>query len=213
MEGLADRVADVRARIAAAAGRPVALVAVTKGMGPAAVTAARQAGLDDLGENYGQELLRKAPAAPSGTRWHFLGAVQRRKVRDLAPVVALWQSVDSLPGGLAIARHAPGARVLVQVNLTGDPRRRGCGFAEAPALVDELRHAGLDVAGLMGVGPPDDPRPGFRHLALLGRRLGLAELSMGMSGDYEAAVAEGSTMVRLGTALFGPRSAPADLRR
>ena len=206
---LADRVAGVRERIdAAAGGRHVTLVGVTKGFGRDTVAAARAAGLDDLGESYAQELATKADAIGDGGRWHFLGAVQRRKVRDLAPVVALWQSVDRLDAGREIARHAPGASVLVQVNVTGLGNRNGCSWDDAPALVADLRRLGLDVRGLMAVGGRDDPRGQFRRLAALAGELGLSELSMGMSGDLEVAVEEGSTMVRVGQALFGPRPVP-----
>ena len=215
---LEERVAGVRRRIAAAAGpRPVTLVAVTKGFGASTVAAARAAGLHDLGESYAQELVVKAEAgagaqagpaasAPSGVRWHFLGALQRRKVRRLAPLVHLWQSVDRGAAGAEIALHAPGARVLVQVNVSGLASRHGCSWDAAPALVAELRSLGLDVRGLMAVaGRGDDPRPQFRRLAALGDELGLEELSMGMSGDLEVALQEGSTMVRVGRDLFGPR--------
>lgn len=215
---LEERVAGVRRRIAAAAGpRPVTLVAVTKGFGPSTVAAARAAGLHDLGESYAQELVAKAeaeagpalsatPPAPA-VRWHFLGALQRRKVRLLAPLVHLWQSVDRTAAGAEIARHAPGARVLVQVNVSGLASRNGCSWEAAPGLVGELRSLGLDVRGLMAVaGPADDPRPQFRRLAALSAELGLAELSMGMSGDLEVALQEGSTMVRVGHDLFGPRT-------
>lgn len=212
--GVAERVAEARRRVAAAgAGRPVVVVAVTKGFGNEHVDAVRAAGVDDLGESYAQELVAKAAGAGPGVRWHFVGAVQRRKVRALAPLVHLWHSVDRLPLGVEIARHAPGARVLVQVNVTGDPQRNGCRWEDAPALVDELRHLGLDVRGLMCLADRSDPRPSFRRLASLARDLGLDELSMGMSGDFEAAVEEGSTIVRLGAALFGPRPGRDDLRR
>ena len=208
--GLDERVADVRRRVAAAGGgRPVTVVAVTKGFGRDTVAAARAAGLDDLGENYAQELLAKADAAGTGGRWHFLGAVQRRKVRPLAALVHLWQSVDRLAAGAEIARHAPGASVLVQVNVSGQPGRNGCSWDEAPALVGDLRGLGLEVRGLMAVAGRDDPRPQFRRLADLGGRLELEELSMGMSADLEVAVEEGSTMVRVGSDLFGPRPVPA----
>jgi len=203
---LAERVADVRGRVVAAAGgRTVTLVAVTKGLGGDTVAAARAAGLDDLGESYAQELVAKADAIGEGGRWHFLGAVQRRKVRVLAPVVHLWQSVDRVAAGREIACHAPGAAVLVQVNVTGLEGRNGCTWEEAPVLVDDLRGLGLDVRGLMAVAGRDDPRPQFRRLAALGRRLELDELSMGMSGDLDVALEEGSTMVRIGEAIFGPR--------
>jgi hypothetical protein len=205
---LAQRVEDVRRRVAASsAGRPVTLVGVTKGFGPETVSAARAAGLDDLGESYGQELVAKAHAIGEGGRWHFLGAVQRRKVRTLAPLVQLWQSVDRAAAGQEIARHAPGAAVLVQVNVTGDPRRNGCAWASTPALVAELRAMNLEVRGLMAVASRDDPRPQFRRLAALAVVLELQELSMGMSEDLEVALEEGSTMVRVGRDLFGSRPA------
>ncbi|MGH9177264.1 MAG: alanine racemase, partial [Acidimicrobiales bacterium] len=175
--------------------------------GPGTVAAARAAGLDDLGENYAQELVAKAPAAGPGARWHYLGAVQRRKVRDLAPLVHLWHTVDRVAAGREIARHAPGAAVLVQVNVTGAAGRAGCSWEDAAGLVDGLRALGLDVRGLMAVAGRDDPRPQFRRLASLARQLGLPELSMGMSDDLEVAVQEGSTMVRIGRDLFGPRPA------
>lgn len=206
---VAERVADVRRRVdAAGPAGPVTLVGVTKGFGADAVAAARAAGLDDLGESYAQELAAKAGAIGAGGRWHFLGAVQRRKVRPLASLVHLWQSVDRLAAGREIARHAPGASVLVQVNVTGIAGRNGCGWDEAPALVDDLRGLGLDVRGLMAVAGRSDPRPQFRRLAALARALEVDELSMGMSGDLEVAVAEGSTMVRVGRDLFGPRPVP-----
>jgi pyridoxal phosphate enzyme (YggS family) len=215
MDPVADRLAEVRRRIEGAGGDPkrVRIVAVTKGFGPDAVEAAVAAGLFDLGENYAQELAAKAPGAPAKVRWHFLGRVQRNKVKALAPRVSCWQSVDRVPLGEALAARAPGAAVLVQVNVTGQANRTGCSWEEAPTLVGALRGAGLDVRGLMAVGPHDQPGPAFRRLAALAADLGLDELSMGMSGDLEEAVAAGSTMVRVGSALFGPRPRAGDLRR
>ncbi len=212
---LQDRVEQVRARIASAGRRPddVAIVAVTKGFGPDAVEAATAAGLHDCGENYAQELLAKAAASDSAVRWHFMGPVQRNKVAGLAGHVALWQGIDRAAAAGEIARRAPGARVLVQVNLSGDPARPGCGWGEAPALVEAASDLGLEVEGLMGVAGREGARAQFRRLAALATRLGLAEVSMGMSGDFEVAVQEGSTMVRIGTALFGARPGAAQVRR
>ena len=210
-EQVAERLQSVRARIAAGGGDPaqVRVVAVTKWFDADAVEAAVAAGLDDVGENYGQELLAKAAVLTKPPRcWHYLGAVQRRKVRDLAPVVGCWQTLSRAVEGEAIARHAPGAAVLVEVDVAGVPGRPGVSWDEAPALVERLRALGLAVQGLMAVGPPGDPeaaRPAFRRLAALGRDLGLSETSMGMTDDLEVAVAEGATMVRVGRALFGPR--------
>ncbi|MEA2827080.1 MAG: dependent protein [Actinomycetota bacterium] len=223
---VALRLSEVRRRIAFAGGgdRPIRIVAVTKGFGPDAVRAARAAGLHDVAENYADELVAKqaadadadaADAAPP-SRWHFIGRVQRNKVRRLAPLVHLWQTVDRPAAGQEIARRAPGARVLVQLNVTGQAGRNGCAPADAPALVDELRAMALDVVGLMAVGPagpPEDARAAYRDLAAMADRLDLPERSMGMTDDLEVAVQEGTTMVRVGRALFGARSVPTDLRR
>jgi PLP dependent protein len=209
------RVAEVRERIAAAARRAgrepaaVTLVAATKTVAVERVQAVVDAGVTDLGENRAQELLAKTTfvaAAPLAVRWHFLGQLQRNKVRALAPWVGCWQSVDRAELGAEIARRAPGARVLVEVNLGEEPQKGGCLPGDLDALVDTLRADGLAVDGLMAVPPHDgDPRPWFAALRERAAALGLAELSMGMSEDFEAAVEEGATMVRVGRALFGPR--------
>jgi pyridoxal phosphate enzyme (YggS family) len=220
----ASRVAEVRAAVTAvhrrirdAGGDPdaVQLIAVTKGFGPEAVALARAAGLVDLGENYAQELVAKAgspeatdPALGPLPRWHAIGRLQRNKIRILVPHVALWQSIDRIELAAEVANRAPGAGVLVQVNVSGEDQKGGCAPAEAGALVTRAREAGLEVRGLMAVGPAGDPegaRAGFARLGRLADEFALAVRSMGMSGDLEAAITEGATMVRLGTSLFGPR--------
>src|SRR5262249_44733141 len=139
----------------------------------------------------------------------FIGQLQRNKVRTIAPFVHLWQSVDRLSLGEEIARRAPGAAVLIQVNAEGDPTKGGCSLALAPGVVDGCRDLGLEVRGVMAVGPtkggPDAAKPAFEAVRDLADRLGLAERSMGMTADLEVAVRAGSTMVRVGSALFGPR--------
>lgn len=190
----------------------VAVVAVTKGHGVETVRAVLGAGMADVGENYAGDLLSKAAEVPEA-RWHFLGTVQRRKVRDLAPVVRLWQGVARVEEGEAIARHAPGAAVLVQVNVSGLPQRNGCGWDELPAVVAGLRAMPLDVRGVMCVATTGREREQFRRLAAAADDLALPERSMGMSADWAVAVEEGATMVRLGTALFGPRPDPVQVRR
>jgi uncharacterized pyridoxal phosphate-containing UPF0001 family protein len=211
----------LRRRIAEAGGDParVAVVAVTKGFSVEVARAALEVGLVDLGENYAQELLAKAEVArswPEQPRWHFVGAIQRNKVRALAPFVWLWHSVARVAEGEQIARWAPGARVLVQVDLVGRPGRNGCAPDDAPGLVVALGELGLDVRGLMTLGPEgpaEAARPAFRRLAAMARELGVAELSMGMTGDLEVAVEEGATLVRVGEGLFGPRPARPGLRQ
>ena len=207
---LERRLAALRRRIEAAGGDPerVTVVGVTKGFDATAVTLARGAGLHDLGESYAQEMVVKAPAAPD-VRWHWVGRLQRNKVRQVAPDVHLWHSVDRVALGAEIARRAPGAAVLAQVNTSGEASKGGCDPAATPALVADLRAEGLDVRGLMTVAlrGPEGAAACFRTLRSLADDLGLPERSMGMSDDLEAAVAEGATIVRVGTALFGARPA------
>jgi pyridoxal phosphate enzyme (YggS family) len=218
-DAVAARAADVRARIGAAGGGPdVGLLAVTKGFGPDAVVAARSAGLVAVGENYAQELVDKAGALGGGPQpeWHFIGRLQRNKVRRLAPLVALWQSVDRPELAAEIARRCPGAAVLVQLNLSGEAQKGGCPPEAVPALVEQAVELGLDVRGLMGVaraGPVEASRPGFRRLVALADDLDLPVRSIGMSADLEVAVEEGSTMVRVGRDLFGPRPSAAGPQR
>lgn len=202
--------AEVRRRIASAGDVDrVRVLAVTKGFGADAVDAALAAGLTEIGESYAQELVAKRPeVSGSGATWHFIGRLQTNKVRQLAGVVDVWQSVDRATLGDELAKRVPGARVLLQVNVSDEPQKGGCGPHEAPALVNRFRKQGLEVAGLMCVGASggaEAARPGFRLLNRLADDLGVAERSMGMSGDLEVAVEEGSTMVRVGTALFGER--------
>jgi uncharacterized pyridoxal phosphate-containing UPF0001 family protein len=146
--------------------------------------------------------------APLPVRWHFLGAIQRNKVARLAPIVGLWQSVARMEEGTRIARFAPGAAVLVEVDTTGRPGRNGCPPDAARALVPRLRDAGLDVRGLMTVAAPgpEAATSAFGTVRSLADELGLEERSMGMTDDLEAAVRAGTTMVRIGRALFGERS-------
>jgi uncharacterized pyridoxal phosphate-containing UPF0001 family protein len=135
--------------------------------------------------------------------------VQRRKVRLLAPHVGWWQAVARISEGEEIAVRARGSTVLVQVNGSQIPGRRGVAPSQVPAVVEKLQALDLDVRGLMAVGTPgdaEDTRAQFRQLATIGSRIGLPELSMGMTDDLEIAVQEGSTMVRIGRGLFGKRT-------
>jgi pyridoxal phosphate enzyme (YggS family) len=210
-DDVARRLLAVRQRIERAGGDPlrVRVIGVTKGFGPEAVSAARQAGLTDLGENYAAELVEKAAADSDDAEvvWHFLGTVQRNKVAQLASLVGLWESVARAAEGERIARFAPGARVLVQIETTGLAGRNGCSPAAAGELVARLGDLGLDVRGLMTVAAPGAgaAKEAFATLGRLADHLGLEERSMGMSDDLEAAVAAGTTMVRIGRALFGDR--------
>jgi len=197
----------------------VLLVAVSKTMPVELVRAAAAAGQRDFGENYAQELRDKAAAVP-GVRWHFLGKLQRGTVRHVADLADVVHSAE--PGEavelLAHRAESHGRTVdaLAQVDFTG--RRQGADPAELEAFLERLHGlAGILPVGLMTLPPWTDDaeasRPYFARLRDLRDRFrerwpGLTELSMGMSGDYEVAVAEGATMIRLGTALFGERPAP-----
>jgi pyridoxal phosphate enzyme (YggS family) len=221
---IADALDDVRERIAVAArasGREpddVTLVVVTKEVALDAIRAVLDAGATDLGENRAQELVPKAEAiardANVAPRWHFIGRLQRNKVRAAAPHVALWQSIDREHLAREVAQRAPGAAVLVQVNVTGEPQKGGCEPRAVDALVDVCRVLGCRVEGLMTVPPATgDPQPVFARLRQMTDDLGLSVCSMGMSGDFEIAIAEGATMVRVGSAIFGPRPGSAGVRR
>ena len=218
-EVLRENLRSVRERIAAVAADPsrVKLVAVTKGFGLSAVRRLLEIGVADLGENYAEELYGKARSLGGGgrtaesPRWHYIGTIQRRSVVEIAPLVSVWHTVARGVEGREIVKRvgdAPLPRVMVQVEATGLPGRNGCARDEVPDLVAELREMGLVVEGLTALGPPgtaEDARSVFRQVAKIADRLGLGELSMGMSDDLEVAVEEGSTMVRVGRALLGDR--------
>jgi pyridoxal phosphate enzyme (YggS family) len=188
----------------------VEVVAVTKGFDDWAIVAAVAAGCRVIGENYAQELLSKrAVVERLGPLVQFIGRLQRNKVRQLVDLVDVWASLDRASVVDEVAKRAPGARVLIQVDTTGDPAKGGCRIEDTVALVERAATSGLVVEGLMTVGPTGEPpeaaRSGFRRVRRLVDELGLTVCSMGMTGDLAVAVEEGSTQVRVGTALFGPR--------
>ena len=207
-----DNLKSVRERIERAGRNPdeIAIVAVTKGYGPAVCQAGLDAGLKILGENRVQEALGKMDAV-KGAEWHLIGHLQTNKARAAAGRFALIHSVDSRHLADALARINVEQKVLVEVNVAREPRKTGVDPAGAQELLDAVAEM-LDLRGLMAMGPAEgDPRPAFDELRTIRdeaqQRLGkpLPILSMGMSGDFEVAVKAGSTMVRLGTVLFGPR--------
>jgi len=210
-ETVAQRLAAIDARIRERTDRPVTVIAVTKAFGVDAVRAAVAAGCRDIGENYAQELIDKMREYGEHDRptVHFIGRLQSNKVKMLAPVVDVWQSVDRASLVDEIARRAPGARIFVQVNATGEADKGGCDPGLVPELVETARTRGLRVDGLMVVGPTDGDRQrttaAFATAAALARDVGVHELSMGMSDDLDLALDAGSTMVRIGSAIFGGR--------
>jgi pyridoxal phosphate enzyme (YggS family) len=207
--GIAERLSALRAGIPAG----VTLVAVSKTQPAAAVREAYAAGQRDFGENYAQEWREKADALAdlSDLRWHFIGGLQTNKVKYLAGRVAAIHTVDRVELAREISKRfaakGAAARVYLEVNVGGEASKSGCSPDGAPALAEAVRALpAVELVGLMTIPPADeDPRPHFRALRALRDRLGVAGLSMGMSADWRIAIEEGSTCVRIGTAIFGAR--------
>jgi pyridoxal phosphate enzyme (YggS family) len=212
-DAVALAVASVRERIRRVVNeRTVELIAVTKGFGVDAIHAAVAAGCSSIGENYAQELRDKVADLAPGTRLptvHFIGQLQSNKVKMIAPMVDVWQSVDRASLAEEIARRSPGATVFVQVNSTAEETKGGCAPATTQTLVEHCRLLELQVLGLMTVGPTVADAAKSRAAFSLVRRLaddvGLAGCSMGMTDDLEIALEQGATHVRVGSALFGER--------
>jgi hypothetical protein len=210
---LASRFGLLNDRLRELSGGRTTMLPVTKAFGADAVRAVLATGRTEIGENYAQELLGKhleleTEGTVPSARWHMIGGVQRNKVRHLAGIVSLWQTVDRADLVDELVRRAPGARILVQVDPAGTPGKGGCPSADVESLVSRAVDGGLKVAGLMTVGVIGDAEAtgaAFRVVARLADDLRLAERSMGMSGDLELAIEHGSTMVRIGRALFGDR--------
>jgi pyridoxal phosphate enzyme (YggS family) len=200
-------------RVVAAEGRPagaVTILGVTKTHPRAAVLDAIAAGVTDVGENYVQEAREKYVDLPP-VRRHFIGHVQTNKAKAIAGMFDVVQSVDRLDAGIALAKAARALGrtlpVLVQVNVS-PTERFGVAPAEAPALARRLRDEGLVVDGVMAIGPLEGSvDAAFAAAAAAFTAVGGTTLSLGMSADWERAIHFGSTMIRIGTAIFGPREA------
>lgn len=227
MNDISCRIKEVREQIVLAAERcgrlpsEIGLIAVSKSQSAEAVRAAFDAGQPVFGENRAQELIAKVPLLPSSIHWHFIGHLQKNKVRKVLPLVDLVHSVDSVELALDIDRIASELglfpRVLLEVNVSGEASKFGftpeVARREAPGL---LALARVQWEGLMTIAPITDAaekaRPFFAQLRTLRDRIAaenkveLPTLSMGMSDDFEAAIKEGATLIRLGTAIFGPRA-------
>ncbi len=222
MKSVAEGLREVQARIAQACvdakrdPKTVQLIAVSKGHGPEAVRAAYAAGQRDFGENYAQELSQKAQALQDfvDLRFHFIGNLQSNKAKLLVPVCYAVQTVAKESVARALHERAllAGRRlqVMLQVNVAGETQKAGVAPSAVPGLVASVRAlSGLELTGLMTIPPADDEgaaRAAYRDLAALAKAHNLPELSMGMSDDLELAISEGATQVRIGTAIFGPRS-------
>ena len=225
--GIADNLRSVRERVAAAcerAGRSpdeITVVGVSKTFPATLVAEACRAGLSDIGENRVQEGAAKIPkveALGSRPRWHLVGHLQTNKVKTALGLFDIIHSVDSVRLAEFISRHAENLPVrqagplpvLLEVNVAGEASKFGLRPEEMGWALEQIaRLPGLAVQGLMTVAPlvddPEEVRPVFRELRRLRDALGLREMSMGMTDDFEVAIEEGATMVRIGRAIFGPR--------
>ena len=220
MDDLQANIQGVRARIAAAAGRAgrrteeVTLVAVSKTVPPERVDEALALGITTFGESKVQEAKAKIPLVSSRARWHMVGHLQTNKARDAVALFELIHSVDSLKLAAELNQWAPRAGrslpVLLEVNVAGEASKFGIKPEDLTAALRQIVNLSrLEVRGLMTLAPftenAEAARPHFRRLRELRDSLGLRELSMGMSHDFEVAIQEGATIVRIGTALFGER--------
>jgi len=227
---ISDNINSIRERISRACARAgrstseITLLAVGKTFPSSAVREAVRAGVADVGENYVQELLSKrGDLSGSDVRWHFIGHLQSNKVKNVAPWIHMIHAVDSTALAIEIDRRAAKAgrviECLLEVNTTGESTKFGVAPGDVTALVRSLSSCdNISLGGLMTIGPflpdPEGSRPMFRRLRELKDEIGslaqanvtMRHLSMGMTGDFEVAIDEGATLVRIGTAIFGPRT-------
>ncbi len=213
-----ENLAQVEERIAGAAGRAgrsrdeITLIAVTKVFPSAAITAAHAAGLREFGENYVQEFEGKHPgvAGLEGIRFHLIGHLQSNKARRAAELFDTVQTVDTPKLARRLDQYGRDLEVMIEVKLSGEESKRGAGPEDVPAIIEAIRGGeNLRLTGLMTMPPwfddPEAARPYFVRLRKLAEKHSLEKLSMGMSHDFEAAIEEGATHIRVGSALFGPR--------
>ena len=215
---LKDRLQQVEERIASAAGRAgrkrsdILLIAVTKKFPAAVIEEAYALGLREFGENYVQELESKRPLLNGcgGARFHLIGHLQSNKSKKAAEIFDVIETVDSAKLAQRLNAENKPLDVMIEVKLSHEEAKAGADPEEIPALIETIRSLpNLRLLGLMTMPPwsddPEQTRPYFAKLRALGEANGLTQLSMGMSHDLEAAIEEGATMIRIGTALFGPR--------
>ena len=216
-----DNVAEVEARIVRAcerAGRSreeVTLVAVSKTFPANFIDEAIEAGITEVGENRVQEAREKKPLVSGSARWHLIGHLQTNKAKDAVKLFDVIQAVDSLDLAEKLARAADGQEkrleIMLQINIGDEPQKSGIARGDVDAIAKQAAAmASLHIIGLMAIPPigtPEESRPYFRELRSMRDALGLQHLSMGMSEDFETAIEEGSTIVRVGRAIFGSRPA------
>lgn len=213
-EEVIDRAGRLRERVSALGGDRVEIMAVTKGFGPWAMKIASECGFQNIGESYAQELTAKWSELTQDERdsfdVHFIGKMQTNKVRKVASIVKMWQTVDRPSLIEELSKRCPASSVMVQINVAGNDSQGGCRITEAGDLINKAKSAGLNVAGLMAIGPQGDERTiqaAYKEIVSVADDWGLEHRSIGMSNDLGIAIECGSTMIRIGTALFGDRPA------
>ena len=207
-EKIQDRLEEINEIVAAKAQNQVNLIAVTKGFTHEEVNIATELGIKNFGENYAQELLAKNPLVNAEISWHYIGQLQSNKVRKVSHLVDVWHSVTSLKLAREIHNRNDQAKILLQVSVLGPSNSKGFEAEELPDLIFQLRDENIDVSGLMTMGVPGDmvaTRFVFERLRKLADTFELSECSMGMSDDFEIALESGSSMIRIGSAIFGNR--------
>ena len=186
------------------------LLPVTKGFGAEEVQAMLEVGLTHVGESYAQEVIEKAQIFNDNRiAWHMIGRVQSNKVRKLSETISLWHSVDRKDLITEISKRKKDSKVLIQVDMNNRPQQGGCSLEEVPELIEFASSKGLKVDGLMTIGVDQDveaTKRAFAGLAKLAESMGLREISMGMSDDYEIAIDHGATILRVGRGIFGERT-------
>lgn len=212
---ISDRIELVRERMARAHGDSVTLVAASKGASPLSIAQAFDAGITCFGENYLQEALTKRDACPQGIEWHFIGRLQSNKVAKIADNFNVIQTVDSVARARNVSDASPNRLdVFLEVNIAEEPNKAGIlpgNVAEIAEIVYALPR--IRLIGLMTMGPAnpiaENSRPYFKRMRELIETIrmeGVDKLSMGMTADYEVAIQEGATHIRIGSGLFGPRT-------
>ena len=211
-EEVIDRAGRLRDRVSALGGDNVEILAVTKGFGSEVMKLAYECGFRNVGESYAQELTAKwsdlTQEERDSIKVHFIGKMQTNKVRKVATIVQVWQTVDRLSLVQELSKRCPGSSVMIQINLAQSDSQGGCSISEASGLIEMSLSAGLNVEGLMAIGPQGDEkiiRAAYKKLVALADEWELERRSIGMSSDLNIAIECGSTMVRIGTALFGDR--------
>ena len=210
IEGVKERAHELAEVVKTKSGGNAILLPVTKGFGVREVEAVLEVGLTKVGESYAQELLEKAKnITDNRVDWHMIGRIQRNKVKKLSETVDLWHSVDRKELIAEISKYKTDSKILIQVDMNERYQQGGCSPENVPGLIEFASDKGVNVEGLMTIGVDQDvetTRNIFAELAKLSKKMGLKEISMGMSNDFEIAIDYGATILRVGRSIFGERA-------